>query len=297
VVDAVPSKPTLRRRALRLIEQAGLTTPLALAGSLLARRATGRRDVALFFDEIWVRRVGDRCYGDRARFDYYVEELADWNRLHALWRDEPEDIWLYAYEPTPGDVIIDVGAGFGNDAVMFSRRVGPSGRVIAIEAHPVSFRKLQKTCKWSKLTNVEAIEVAIDANDGFVEIEGLDDNVGNSIARSGSADGGASDAIHTVKAVQFDNLAAELQLREIALFKMNIEGAERGALQGMTATLGRIRRIVVSCHDFRANAGEGEFFRTKDFVISTLRSVGFQLSFRESDPRPYVRDTVYGVRL
>ena len=60
-----------------------------------------------------------------------LDELA---RLHFLW----------GYQPRKGDVIMDVGAGVGEEALMFSREVGEHGRVICVEAHPRTYRCLEK---------------------------------------------------------------------------------------------------------------------------------------------------------
>jgi hypothetical protein len=76
---------------------------------------------------------------------------------------------------------------------------------------------------------------------------------------------------------------------------MNIEGAERFALQGMEQSLKRVRSICVACHDFRAERGDGEHFRTREFVEQFLSERGFRLTWRKDDPRPSVRDHVFGV--
>ena len=268
-----------------------MTGPLGAFGTIAARIAT-QQDVGLFFDEIWIRRVADRYYGDKSSFDYYAEEFKSWNYIHDLWANDPVDCWLHHYQPTPGDTIVDIGAGFGNDAIVFSRAVGPTGTVVAIEAHPASFRKLKKTCKWNQLSNVVAVEIAVSERNGVVAITGEDDNAANSIG------GGEEGAYrYEVAARRFDDIASELGLEEIALLKMNIEGAEREALLGMPNALQRTSRVAIACHDFRAQAGQSDFFRTKDFVRQLLTHAGFALQFREGDARPYVADTVYGVRI
>src|SRR5438876_11003840 len=49
---------------------------------------------------------------------------------------EARDIFLHAYTPRPGDIVFDVGAGIGAETLLFSRLVGPSGRVISLEPPP-----------------------------------------------------------------------------------------------------------------------------------------------------------------
>ena len=57
---------------------------------------------------------------------------------------------------------------------------------------------------------------------------------------------------------------------------MNIEGAEKEIMEEIS-NFGMIKRFVISCHDFRANNNEGEWYRTKDTVVSTLEKNGYSL--------------------
>jgi hypothetical protein len=54
--------------------------------------------------------------------------------------------------------------------------------------------------------------------------------------------------------------------------------------------------LCIACHDFRANWGEDEFFRTKAVITEAVRHAGFRIVSRDADPRPYVADQVNAVR-
>ena len=43
----------------------------------------------------------------------------------------------------PGEVVLDLGSGAGLDAIMASRRVGPTGRVIGVDMNPAMCRKVE----------------------------------------------------------------------------------------------------------------------------------------------------------
>jgi precorrin-6B methylase 2 len=49
-----------------------------------------------------------------------------------------------AYKPKIGDIVFDIGAGIGTEINDFSSMVGDYGRVIAVEADPIAFRRLSK---------------------------------------------------------------------------------------------------------------------------------------------------------
>ncbi len=76
---------------------------------------------------------------------------------------------------------------------------------------------------------------------------------------------------------------------------MNIEGAERMALPGCREALARARHVCIAAHDFRAARGEGEAFRTLEFVRTFVAEAGFDIVVRD-DPRYYVPYHVHGVR-
>lgn len=55
---------------------------------------------------------------------------------------------------------------------------------------------------------------------------------------------------------------------------MNIEGAERDILNAIQ-DFSIIKRFIISCHDFRANNGDGERYRTKELVLKKLKENGY----------------------
>lgn len=198
------------------------------------------------------------------------------------------DYWCAFERPRPGDTIIDVGAGIGEDAVVFSKLVGPRGRVISIEAHPKIFACLQGTIERSGLDNVVAVQCAVADHDGTVTMSDDDAHLANSVLKT---DGGIE-----VPAKRLDSLLAEMEIDQVGLLKMNIEGAERPAMAGMTGCAPRIRTVAISCHDFVADAGGEDDFRTRDFVKPALEAMGFRIRQRGEAAHSWQRDTLYGIR-
>ena len=188
-------------------------------------------------------------------------------------------------------MIVDVGAGHGEDTLMFSRGVGESGRVIAIEAHPLSFAILTNFCRLNRLVNVSPLHLALMDKSGKVSIA---DSESSWIENAISVDDGSPGI--EVRASTLDQVCEEQDLKKIDFLKMNIEGAERFALLGAESFMRRADQVCVACHDFRADLGHGEQFRTRAFVERFLIEHGFKLASRPDDPRDYVRDHVFGLR-
>ena len=265
-------------------------TSLARRATELARTAMPGVDVEILWDGIWVRRVGPDYFPDPDMFRVAEPNWERWAGQARKHLRDAEDYWFYLYKPRRGDAIVDIGAGRGEDVFAFSRAVGPAGRVWAIEPHPISFEALRRLCELNRLANVATLNYACMDRPGELQIETLPVWESNYV-RAGEP----SMASHPVKCVRFDDLAAEHGIQRIDFLKMNIEGAERLALLGCEKALRRARFVCIAAHDFRAARGEGEEFRTLDFVKEIVAAAGFEIVMRD-DPRYYVPYHVHGVR-
>jgi FkbM family methyltransferase len=204
---------------------------------------------------------------------------------------DANDYWFHVYKPHTGDVIVDIGAGHGEDVYAFSRAVGPAGKVWAIEAHPDSFRLLQGLCQTHKLENVVPLNLACMDRPGQLQVETLPVWESNFVR-----EGPPAPTSFPVEGITFDALARRHSITRIDYLKMNIEGAERTALLGCRDALKQTRFCTIAAHDFRAVRGEGEHFRTLAFVREFLTGCGFELITRDDDKRYYVPYHVHGRR-
>ncbi len=270
---------TLRRALIRAFDRPGGRAILSAVVTRMARRrAPGVR--AYFHRGMWVHREGDVIFVDSPQLDYHPSIFCAWANELDRSLEEAADHWMHVYKPAAGDTVIDIGAGKGEDTIAFSIAVGPAGRVIAIEAHPATFRCLRLFCEWNRLGNVSAIHCAITGRSGPVTMESASDWQSNRIASNGV----------TVPGLTLDEVVQRENLTRIDLLKMNIEGGEAEAMRGMDRTLGITRALCVSCHDFRD-------FRTKAIVQDAVERAGFRMVPRDGDPRPYVADQINAVSL
>lgn len=280
---------TLRRGLIRAFDRPGGRALLGAVVTALARRiAPGVR--VRFQHGMWTHRDDSLVYVDSPILDYHPAIFRAWvNELDRCLADAASH-WFYVYQPGPGDVILDIGAGKGEDTIAFSRAAGTPGRVIAIEAHPVTFRCLRLFCEWNHLANVTPEHFAITDRAGPVAIESTAGWQANRIAPR-PLEGSAG-----VPGITLDEFIARENLERIDFLKMNIEGAEALAVRGMERTFRMTRALCISCHDFLADGGGDESFRTKTAVQDAVRRAGFRVVPRDTDPRPYVAAQVNAVR-
>jgi len=262
---------------------------LARRATAIAREATGGADIEVFWDGVWMRRVGQHFFADPEMFNVQPN-WQRWVGMAEKYLRDANDYWFHVYKPKPGDVIVDIGAGRGEDVFAFSRAVGPTGRVWALEPHPVSFAALTKFCERNRLQNVVLRNLACVEEPGDLQIETLPVWESNYVRA-----GAPSATSYPVRGVRFDSFWKEQGIGRIDFLKMNIEGAERMALPGCKEALSCARFVCIAAHDFRADRGEGEHFRTLAFVREFLSDAGFDLVTRDDDPRYYVPYHVHGV--
>src|ERR671924_1621149 len=94
---------------------------------------------------------------------------------------EARDLFLYEYTPHAGDVVLDVGAGVGAETLLFSRLVGAAGRVVSVEAHPRTFKRLTDLVAANALTNVTLVHAALSDAEGSVVISDLPEHPRNAL--------------------------------------------------------------------------------------------------------------------
>ena len=127
---------------------------------------------------------------------------------------------------------------------------------------------------------------------GEIEIDSsLDQHQSNAIV------GRPRDRRVAVPAVTLDGIYRQtIGSGRVRLLKINIEGAEATALQGASTLLEATDAVTISCHDFRADRGDGEQFRTRAEVRRILQGAGFELRSGVVEHPAWHRDTVYGIK-
>jgi FkbM family methyltransferase len=143
--------------------------------------------------------------------DYNLEEL-DFLRKH-----------------TPaGGVFVDVGANVGTYTMPLARHVGQSGKVIAIEPHPVTHARLAFNRAASSFKQVILVAAAAGSTDGELMIETDGDNLGASHIVSGERAGKAI----KVSSLRLQRILDDAGVAHVDALKIDVEGYEDRVLTG-----------------------------------------------------------------
>ena len=140
---------------------------------------------------------------------------------------------ITAEEITRGDVVVDIGANIGFFTLHFARLVGPEGHVFAFEPDPGNFRLLQQNVQENGYENVTLIPKAVSNSSGKTRLFLCDSNVGDHRIYDSPGEERTSVEIETIR---LDDFLAGSE-RPVDFIKMDIQGAEMLALEGMESTL------------------------------------------------------------
>ncbi|OAF17308.1 MULTISPECIES: FkbM family methyltransferase [Bradyrhizobium] len=127
-----------------------------------------------------------------------------------------------------GGVFIDVGANVGTFALVMSRQVGPEGKVVAIEPHPMTFARLSFNHAASRATQVRLVQAAAGDSDGELMIETGGGNLGATHVVTGTA---GADAIK-VPSLRLTRILDEAGVTKVDALKIDVEGFEDRVLIG-----------------------------------------------------------------
>lgn len=136
----------------------------------------------------------------------------------------------------PDDVCLDVGANVGVMTFLAASRVGPGGRVIAVEPNPDNVQLLYRGILLNRFTNVEVLPLAAADHRAVFSLFGR--------SNTELIDAGATDpAGRLVQTVALDEILHDLP--RLDLIKMDIEGSEPAALRGLLRLVTTYRPTLV----------------------------------------------------
>jgi FkbM family methyltransferase len=172
--------------------------------------------------------------------------LAPWLLMDGLWESHVTG-WFHD-TLRGGQVFVDVGANIGYFTLLGARLVGPTGRVVAVEAHGGLFDILRRNVIINGYRQtVETVQVAAWSAPARLKFHQRANYLANSslgpVGASGLADLGDTEEDVYVDARPLDEILGAG--RRVDVIKVDVEGAEVHAFQGLAQTLAANPAIVV----------------------------------------------------
>lgn len=211
---------------IRLLNRAIVELIRWLPGSIAKRAAFRAYNIALRM--VRPDYMATTSFDARMRCDPedYIQRFI----LHfGVW--EPDVSKVIERNLASGDVFVDVGANVGYDTLLGSSRVGPTGRVVSIEASPRTFGLLQRNLALNALSaNTRAVNVAVSDRPGRLDIyQTSKRNIG--AATTSASRGGV--LTESIDAQPLDQILTADELARLRLLKIDVEGGEPAILNNL----------------------------------------------------------------
>ena len=166
----------------------------------------------------------------------------------------------------PGQVVVDVGANIGYYTLLAASRIGDTGKVIAFEPGNDNCLLLKMSLQANHFKNVEIHMYAVIDKEETVGF-----NIGGGSSNGGI--GSIETATHRIEGIALDTfLGTEPR---IDIIKMDIEGAEGRALQGMKQLIQRHRPIIFT--EFSPHGLESRSNLSAEAYLEQLFDLGYDL--------------------
>lgn len=143
----------------------------------------------------------------------------------------------------PGSALVDIGANIGYFTLLGAALVGPNGRVYSFEPHPANCALIEESVGANGFGNVALFPYAVADRNMTVKLEG--GGVGSNctiVELSREKTSGSSSSL-LAETVVLDEVLD--QVDRVDVIKMDIEGAEPKAWQGMRQTINRHHPVLI----------------------------------------------------
>ncbi len=171
-----------------------------------------------------------------------------------------------------GATVMDVGANVGVFTISLAQAVGPSGKVIAFEPLPLNVERLKSNIALNHLDNIHVYELALGEREGELTLQLARDGAFVSAVEVSAQQ--ATGYTITAPVSRLDAVWQGAGSPDVALVKVDVEGAELAVLAGSEA-------LLASCKpDLLLEANTQEHLEA---LVSWLSVRGY----RRSQPRGF----------
>ena len=189
------------------------------------------------------------------------------------------------YIPKKNDVILEFGAGIGNETLVMSKLIGPGGKIVSLEPHPRVFDYLLKTISFNKLRNVIPEQKVLSYKNEKLFFSDLEEDwIKNKISLDGKIE---------IDPITIEEIIIKYNLNKIDFLKCNIEGSEIDLLNIEKENLKKIENICIECHDFLDLNNKN--LNTFEPLVDYLSNCGFKiyLNYKENQTHRHLNYYIY----
>lgn len=143
-----------------------------------------------------------------------------------------------------GMICLDIGGNLGYYATLESRKVGKTGKVIAVEPSPFNFKYLKQNLTKQNQSNFEAFNLAFGDKDDKISFFISEHSNASHIIRENELMSVDPKNVIKVHVKKLDNFLQEIDLKKIDLLRMDVEGYEMHVLEGAKESIQKFKPMI-----------------------------------------------------
>ena len=192
--------------------------------------------------------------------------------LFAIGEYEPIETQILLTLSQFSRTILDIGANIGYYAVVLGKNLQSGSHLFSFEPFPAAYEQLIANVHLNNLSGkVTALPIALSNKEGVAELH-IPIVSGTSAASMRILHPDENNNNVNVKTRCLDNVAQDLQIQDIDLIKIDVEGAEWLAFQGGWQTVVKNKPVIFAELLRKWSAGFGYH---PNEVVSALREIGY----------------------
>ncbi|MCX6815889.1 MAG: FkbM family methyltransferase [Candidatus Aenigmarchaeota archaeon] len=188
-------------------------------------------------------------------------------QMMSMFDFEPETSKAIKENLKSGMTFFDIGAHVGYFTLLGAKYVGKKGKIYAFEPDTKNYDILKKNIKISGYNNVSLNQVAVSNKNGFSDMFLSRDSAFHSLKFN---EGRGKNIVKTIK---IDDFCKKNRIKKIDLVKLDIEGSEIDALEGMRNTIKKNKKMKLIVEYIPNNFRRID--STPQKFVETLVSLGF----------------------
>lgn len=197
---------------------------------------------------------------------YRLNKYTSLTPLFGAWEKDSQRV--FEAFVSSGNVVYDLGANTGIHSLHLSQLVGANGLVYAFEPMPPNVEEIELVVQLNKIENIEIVAKAVSDQSGMFAF------APSHHPKTGSLEFNASSGMTTINVpvVTIDELVAS-GLRKPDFLKIDIEGGEGAALEGMERTAKEhYPTMYIELHNPTQDLRVGGFLARHGYEAYRLRS-------------------------
>ncbi|MGI9009595.1 MAG: FkbM family methyltransferase [Nitrososphaeraceae archaeon] len=223
-------------------------------------------------------------------YEFYCRKNKDDFKIMTFHED---DIMDHNFTPKEGDIVIDIGAHIGPYTIIASKRVGPNGKVISIEADPDNFDILNRNINLNKLINVIAVNYAVYSKEETIKLYLPSGEEHSSYTKYNTVMSDRAQGETKFVQVQANTLDYILQKNGIKpenvnWIKIDVEGAEFEVLKGARDVLSNSSKVSLLIEIHNLSERTNLYKQIKEFLNLYSFTIDYEKIYQENGERHIV---------